>query len=257
MSQTSRIAILKYKRGSRSARALQGRLSNVVGRNVLSIRHERVGLLKPTRVLINWGSSETLGHTRSTIINKPEAVAYASNKLDTFRRWSEHNIRCPKWTQSSEEAMGWLQDGGTVFARTVLNGHSGRGIVVMENPDAFINAPLYTGYIRKKKEFRVHVFGGEVLDVQEKRRRDGVESNMIRNHANGYVFCRQDIDEPHDLRALAVDAVAALALDFGAVDIVYNEWADQCYALEVNTAPGLEGTTLERYANKFKELVYG
>jgi D-alanine-D-alanine ligase-like ATP-grasp enzyme len=40
-------------------------------------------------------------------------------------------------------------------------------------------------------------------------------------------------------------------LDFGAVDIIYNAKRNECYVLEVNTAPGLEGTTVEKYATKF------
>lgn len=82
-------------------------------------------------------------------------------------------------------------------------------------------------------------------------------SFLIRNHANGFVFCRDNIIEPSDLRDVAIQAVTALGLDFGAVDVIWNEHYNKCYALEVNTAPGLEGTTLERYTNKIKELAYG
>ena len=46
---------------------------------------------------------------------------------------------------------------------------------------------------------------------------------------------------------LAVDCVNHIGLDFGAVDIIYNNRDDVCYLLEVNTAPGLQGTTLEKY----------
>jgi len=50
---------------------------------------------------------------------------------------------------------------------------------------------------------------------------------------------------------VALAAVSALGLDFGAVDIIYNEHENQYYVLEVNTAPGLEGTTVEKYAEAF------
>ena len=53
---------------------------------------------------------------------------------------------------------------------------------------------------------------------------------------------------------IAVNAVKALGLDFGAVDIIYNEKENQYYVLEVNTAPGLEGTTLIKYAERFSKL---
>ena len=71
----------------------------------------------------------------------------------------------------------------------------------------------------------------------------------VRNLANGWVFCRDNVVEPDGLRDAAVSACAALGLDFGAVDIIWNERENKCYVLEVNTAPGLQGTTLENYAN--------
>jgi D-alanine-D-alanine ligase-like ATP-grasp enzyme len=44
-------------------------------------------------------------------------------------------------------------------------------------------------------------------------------------------------------------------LDFGAIDIIYNESRDQAYVLEVNTAPGLTGQTIQSYADAFRHLV--
>ena len=39
----------------------------------------------------------------------------------------------------------------------------------------------------------------------------------------------------------------AVGLKIGAVDIIWNELENKCYVLEINTAPGLEGTTLVKY----------
>jgi D-alanine-D-alanine ligase-like ATP-grasp enzyme len=182
----------------------------------------------------------------------------ASNKINTFRSWAAYDVSCPDWTTDPDIALSWIQDGATVFARTQLQGHSGSGIVILNNTTEFVSAPLYTKYIKKKKEFRVHVFNKEVIDVQEKRRSMGSDAGfLIRNHANGFVFCRDDIIEPSDLRDVAIKAVTSLDLDFGAVDVIYNAHYDKCYALEVNTAPGLEGTTLNSYTNKIVELAYG
>lgn len=146
-----------------------------------------------------------------------------------------------------------------MFCRTRLQSHSGGGIVIAESIDDLVNAPLYTKYIKKKKEFRVHVFNQEVIDIQEKRKSHDVANVdfRIRNHASGFVFCRDNIVEPSDLRTVSIAAVTTLGLDFGAVDVIYNEKQDKCYALEVNTAPGLEGTTLQSYINKFTEVAYG
>jgi glutathione synthase/RimK-type ligase-like ATP-grasp enzyme len=138
----------------------------------------------------------------------------------------------------------------------VLNGHSGRGIVLStsDNGHPLVNAPLYVKYKKKRKEFRVHVFQGAIIDVAEKRRmraerRPDIFDGYIRNHANGWVFCRNSVVRPADLEGSALAACAALGLDFGAVDIIWNERENKSYVLEVNTAPGLMGTTLTNYAN--------
>lgn len=228
---------------------------------VLTVRTDRVHLLKPTRIVVNWGSSEPFTDIPyCRILNNPDAVRLASNKLYTFGQWRRFGVACPEWTTEMDVAKEWAaKKSTTVFCRTRLQSHSGDGIVIANLASEVVNAPLYTKYIKKKKEFRVHVFNGKVIDVQEKRRSSASpdSSFLIRNHANGFVFCRDDIIEPSDLRETGLNAVAALGLDFGAVDIVYNEHYDKCYALEVNSAPGLEGTTLQIYTDTIKELAYG
>ena len=120
-----------------------------------------------------------------------------------------------------------------------------------------VDAPLYTKYVKKADEYRVHVFGGEVLDVQQKRKRQEVPNDevdyQIRNLAGGWVFCRDNIDCPSSVRELAVGAVRALGLDFGAVDIGFNRHNGVGYVFEVNTAPGVEGSTLDKYYAAFAQ----
>jgi hypothetical protein len=67
------------------------------------------------------------------------------------------------------------------------------------------------------------------------------------------VFARTDIMDSPEVRELAARAVSALGLDFGAVDIAYCEGLP--YVLEVNTAPGLHGTTLVKYVNAFRRYM--
>jgi D-alanine-D-alanine ligase-like ATP-grasp enzyme len=120
---------------------------------------------------------------------------------------------------------------------------------IYHNPPA---APLYTEYIPKKKEFRVHVWNNEVIDVVEKRKKKSFENErdtQVRNTANGYVFCRDNVVEPDDLRNLAVRAVQSLERTYGAVDIIWNERQNKSFVLEVNSRPGMQGTTVKKYAD--------
>ncbi len=212
-------------------------------------------------LVINWGNSHlpVWGTLDTHIINCPIRVGVAGNKLLTFRALAANSdISLPEWTTGDLVASDWSLDGSTVVSRQVLSGHSGAGIAIWGPTEEQVMAPLYTKYIKKAAEYRVHVAFGKVIDVQQKRKRtdyEGEVNSQIRSHQNGWVYCRENVTEPTELRTQAVLAVEALGLDFGAVDIIYNRHHNKCYVLEVNTAPGLEGTTLEKYTDAFEEYI--
>ena|SRR5437879_834206 len=231
------LTIYPYRKFSQGARLL-GRLLGA------KLRY------KPKRgPVLNWGNGREIGFP---MFNQPLAVNVASNKLHTFEQLG--GISTVPWTTSKEIANGWLKEGSRVVVRTLLRASEGRGIAIIEPGAILPNAQLYTKYVPKKKEFRVHVVGNAVIDIQEKRRKQGTENNLVRSHDNNYVFCREDVVEPKDLRELATKAVFELGLDFGGVDIIWNEKQDKSYLLEVNTAPGLTQTTAEFYAKAFKGI---
>ncbi|WP_206690231.1 hypothetical protein, partial [Streptococcus pseudopneumoniae] len=58
-------------------------------------------------------------------------------------------------------------------ARKLLNSSEGKGIEIFTLNDPVPSAPLYTQYIPKKKEYRVHVLNNVVIDIAEKRKRAG------------------------------------------------------------------------------------
>lgn len=260
-STVSRAVILPYKIGSQSAKALATNLTNLLGLKVRRVRHDGTYKTKPRSLVINYGNSTTgsIG-SLGRWLNFITSSVRAGNKLNAFRAFQEASVPTPEWTTERDVAESWIGKGSTVVCRTVLNGHSGRGIVLADEVAKLVQAPLYTRYKKKRKEYRVHVFKGKVIDTAEKRKRrmevrpvsfDG----YIRNLANGWVFCRDNIVKPADLDSSAIAACAALGLDFGAVDIIWNEKENKCYVLEVNTAPGLQGTTLERYTNAIYQWI--
>lgn len=215
---------------------------------------------KSKNTVINWGlSTKPAWYTEpcaARIINPFEKVAVAANKLSTFNALKEAgNVPIPEYTIDRAVALDWVSNGILAVGRTKLNGHSGAGIILAaREEDVPENCPLYVKYIKKKAEFRVHVAFGKVIDVQQKRKRsdyDGDVDYAIRNHHTGWVYCRENVELNDRLRDAAINAVTAVGLDFGAVDIIYNEYRDAYYVLEVNTAPGLEGTSVEKYANCF------
>ncbi len=173
------------------------------------------------------------------------------NKIEQLTRFKEHNVACPNFTTNPSEVDGLGSK--VVFARTLINSTNGRGIVEFEvGKEATPRAPLYTEYIPKKSEYRVHVFGQRVIDIQQKRKRrdhGGDRNTRVRNMVNGYVYCRDDLATPTGIQELAVGAVRACGYQYGAVDIVYNEKNNRLAVLEVNSRPGLLGTTVDNYVN--------
>ena len=211
-------------------------------------------------LIINWGNT-TRRFANARYINEPEAVADACNKEASYRRFEEGQVPHPLFTTDKAVADQWYEDGLGVVARTLLRANQGRGIVLCsrENGTRVPNAPLYTQYTKKAEEYRVHVVDGQVIDVAQKRKRREVDNDdvnyQIRNAHNGWVYCRDEVDPPQCVTDAGIAAVDALGLDFGAADIGFNQHTQTPCVYEVNTAPGVEGTTLDRYKAAFHRMV--
>jgi len=243
-----RIILIGYKIGSKSLKNLQTQLKeDQQQRRVLRVR--RTSTRYKRRVsdrIIAWGPTHPCPHVDQA---QEAAKKIASNKLLSFQKFTENNVPVPEWTTDKEVARSWNK---TIVCRTLLCSHSGKGIVITEPGQEIPNAKLYVQYKKKKHEYRVHVFEGCVIDVAQKKRKVGHENrdNQIRNHANGWVFAREEISPPANLSTIALSACNALGLHSGAIDIIWNEHENKCYVLEINSAPGIEGTTCKYYANQ-------
>jgi glutathione synthase/RimK-type ligase-like ATP-grasp enzyme len=238
------LKIFPYKIGSLSAKKL--------ARALKVLRVGNYYNAKRSDTIVNWGSS-TPPHFRwmEQDLNKPHAIALASNKLNTFLEYrSKSFTHIPQWTTNPSEAKHWLDLGLKTYCRTKLSSHSGNGIIICNDGDTLVSAPLYTLHSKHKDEYRVHIFKGEVLDVQKKKKRNGFirTSSGIRNHSNGWVYARSNVAIPDMLSTIAIQAVNLLGLDFGAVDIGHRLIDNKFFVFEVNTAPGLEGSTLDKYS---------
>lgn len=201
-------------------------------------------------IIINWGSGGVDG------LN--QRAELACDKLSCLNLLAEDAIPVPDFTRNQEEAVSWLNEGSSVVCRTLLRSSSGQGIIIARTPEELQQAPMYTRYIKKRDEFRVHVFNGEVIDVQRKARRSSVSDEdvnwQVRTHDNGFVFVRGDVELTERVKDMCIQAVRTTSLDFGAVDLVYNEHHNQYYVLEINTAPGLEGQTIISYADAIQRM---
>lgn len=252
-----RYRVLPYRGGSRGAtslsRALNGRCLKVDGTSRFRPRRDDV--------LINWGNTNNPDMVQNCTMNNVD-LRQASNKLSFFRQQSESGNAelLPRFWTAQEEIP---EDGFPVVCRTVLSGHSGDGIVIANTRDELVRASLYVQYVKKQDEYRIHVGRGRRMDgpqsiiisVQRKARSRAVPDDQVnwqvRNHTNGFIYMRENVVAPDAVIDVAKRVLEATNLDFGAVDVIWNERAQRAYVLEINTAPGLEGTTLDDYVRYF------
>lgn len=225
--------------GSGFAKALQQALRAKVVNKIYRVDHQRAAYL-------------TARHPRNECF---QVTPQTRNKIEQFKAFGEAGVSCPKWSLTAQGVNGLGCT--TVFARTLVNSTGGKGIVEIQvdptGATQYVAAPLYTEYVPKKAEYRVHVFNGQVIDIQQKKKkREFNQDNRdtrVRNLANGYVYTREGVVAPPDLADLAVAAVRAVGYSYGAVDAIFNERRGACFVLEVNSRPGLMGTTLDKYTN--------
>lgn len=247
-----KIFIYPYKPGSQSAKRLSGALG------AKRIKHHGSKFKESQKkVVINWGSSSC----PYDCLNDSGSVSVASDKLLSLKQLSLSGVSVPEWTIDRQIASGWLKEGHTVVCRGTLVGSSGQGITLVSDPLCELPfVPLYTKYTKKKDEYRVHVFDGKVIDIQRKMRKKSVPDQQvdwkIRNLAGGFIFGREGVNPDDTVLEESCRAVTSLGLLFGAVDIGdHPETGTRVY--EVNTAPGLEGSTVDSYVKALKEYLHG
>lgn len=245
----NKFRVYPYKQGSASAKALaeatNGKVLKHVGSKYVPLAGD---------VVVNWGAGKVPAFGAARVLNRE--VGVAANKLSAFRAFEIAKVRAPEFRTTKADAESDLVF--PVVCRTVLSGHSGAGIVIAKTKEELVNAPLYTSYIKKKDEYRVHVIGENAFFIQRKARKlDHVDPNwQVRNLAGGFAFVEVDeADVPPDVVVQAKAAIKALGLDFGGADILWNANEGKAYAIEVNTACGLEERTAERYGVALQDYV--
>lgn len=217
--------LVSKKLGSNSLKALQQGLSTKLGYKVLR--------------------SKTPSKFRSNL-----QYGDCKDKLFQYQWFQTNQVPGLPFTTSQETVKQWLEEGQTVFARTLTRASEGKGIVILSDAAEITPAPVYTLYRKKKREYRVHVFKDQIVHVLEKRKKkgfDGEVNTKIRNTANGYVFCSDNVVEPPGIRELALKAAKVTNSDFKGVDIGFNEKLNELFVIEVNSAPGIQGTNVDRY----------
>lgn len=201
--------------------------------------------------VLRWGVSYGVieGYTR--MLNPTWAIMRAADKRLTFATFDAHDVPTVPWTTDPEQTWS-----GSFLARTACS-FGGRGITICEGGGYFADLPvadLYTAVIQVDREYRVHVVGDRIVRCQVKVLRDGLEAPtdpIIRNWSTGYVFKGISGEPRRSVARVAVAAVKALGLNYGAVDVGWRDGS--AFVFEVNTAPKMSPLTLRLVAAAIKE----
>lgn len=217
-------------------------------------------------LIVNWGCSRVLG-AGPKVLNPASSVALASNKLNCLRKLHEKAIPTLEFTLERIKAEAWLKS-ASVVGHFNLHAHSGQGLELFKKGTGISrdDIKLYTRYFPKKVEARVHCILKEdgkyqSLYLEKGRVSEGRWSEFdltetpqtyIRTWDNGWIFKRNvntDLAACH----LAAQAMAALGLAYGAVDIMHKD--GEYVVGEINTAPGLEGQCLAFYLTHLGAMI--
>lgn len=237
----TKLYVYPYTTGSESAKLLAAEL----GAKRIKLQNSEY-VHQEGNLIVNWGNSNC-PFTKNTL-NQGWAIKNTVDKLAFFRMMMKAGLGgyLPLyWTH----AYDIPDDMFPIFCRTTTKGCDGAGIVIANDRDGLVEAELYTRYIPESTEYRVTIFMGEVTDIQTKLPRHGEDAHpMIRTYKNGWGFQRKPVLEAivQKIEQAAQSAIRASGLDFGGVDVLYD--GTKAYVLEVNTAMGLEGDALKRFA---------
>ena len=202
---------------------------------------------RPTKV-IRWGVGCGIGYVPRLVLNKMKAVNNAVNKLAAIDLFNVKNVRTAARTnevpcvgRTREHTQGqnfwlcWEEEQVETAAQ--------------EGAEYFIE------YIPIKQEYRVHVIENEVAFIQRKYPKDRVSTAFmgVQGFSNQWHKKVYTGRVSGDVKTTAVDAVKALGLDFGGVDILVSMKNNKAYVAEVNTGPALHSdVVLAPYVKYFK-----
>jgi hypothetical protein len=274
--------VLYNNSGVHSGRALRKMLGDLFSERVYGGYPKRFAScikagVKP-EIVINLGVTDDIPYD-GEMINTQDMVRAASNKRKARQIFAEQGVPAPElFLKAGEIKKGDLP----VVGRTSYH-HKGQGFWFCKTLSdvrraSGEGATHFMEFVPNTREYRVHAFIKRKYREEEERTLDHYVSIKIsekawlgegkpkkdepqKNHEFGWSFMgpKNRRDEELDVvRHAAKQAIAALGLDFGAVDVMYRVRSKQPYVLEVNSTPSLSdenATTCEVYAKRILKTI--
>lgn len=234
------------------------------------------------RVVINLGTTDDYPYD-GRMLNCQNMVRSAANKKGARKVFAEKGIPAPELYILPGKIP---KDAYPVIGRTSYHS-KGKGFWFCKNAAAVksasnAGATHFLKFIPKTREYRVHTFiksQHQGLSPEE-RKADHYVSIKIsekgwtgetepdpnepqKNHTFGWVFMgpqNRSEEELNVVRHVAKNAIAALGMDFGAVDVMFHIHSKRPYVLEVNSTPSLadeNADTCARYVQRLSKTIEG
>jgi glutathione synthase/RimK-type ligase-like ATP-grasp enzyme len=218
--------------------------------------------------VIRWGFVDNLERLRNPqYFQNADAIRLCSNKLKSLLKLKEAGVKVPKVYRTLREALDDNSLKFPLYSRKKFH-TMGKDIIIINNREelqrAFVDERYMVESIDCKKEYRIHVFKGEIISASKKYFREQlwnelgkpIKKDQIRNNEYGWGYYDiQNMDNvPKDICEQAMKAVEALGLLWGAVDLI-RDVRKVNYVLEVNSAPGLREGRADIYVEKFRKLM--
>lgn len=276
---------------------LYSRMGSVTGRELgraLEISFGReVRRPKEVDTLIRWGHSSDpdldgeIKERGGRVINMAENVSQSSNRHHMLQRLGNlagasrllvgHTLNFHNSPMLCRDALGQYT---TTLLRHRYSRWGSDIVRLSDDVASSIHRTRFDGYFSVEywpadHEVRVHIMDGKSICFQVKRQREGAtptetDGIMIRNLRNGWGLYPLDNDEARrlgiqkrPLREAAKLVCRHFGLTFAAVDFLVRtpttaEPSRFDYkVLEINTSPGLEGTTLAKYTEALRAMLAG
>lgn len=237
-------AYLYYAKGMKpTGRDLARRLGIKFGRRLNAHMDEFV---------IFWGAEADVDFPENRSLNRPEITRGLHNKLNALKKMRDGKVAVPRFTDNVRVASTELT---TPFMARTAHHSGGQGFFIIQNDPSMQQAvrgraAYFQQLVDIKDEYRLHVFKDRIIRAAKKYEDPdpNVASDpIIRSHQKGWLLQIVQVSAvPKSVKQEARKAIAALGLDFGAVDACMDK-KKKAWVFEVNTAPGMEGITLDRW----------
>ncbi len=195
-------------------------------------------------VVINWGTSDLWACDAPLVFNRDAESAI--NKFEMIKTLKNAGVPVPEYKTVGDNIQALADTQGCVYIRGFDNETRYAPVDSFDTDnDAYASRPV----AMKRREYRLHVFDGQIFAMYEKVPKESFIGMPKLFKAETCDFRR--VEPTISLcnlegQSIAKRAVRALGLDYGAVDMIRTMGGASYVVCEVNSSSGLNTANVKR-----------